>query len=219
MEIELNVTAMSPIHLSSGQADVNVDADVIHDRYGMPYFPGRRFKGLLYESALEVREMAQRSRYDKLLKADIDVLFHHDTDEGDVRLIVPNLYLTDAEEYATLCNAWAELQNKYASLITPQDVLREYTSIRYQTRLVDGVAAKGSLHNMRVVDDGTVFKGILELRGEDASNYLFPLAAAVRNLKVAGLKRNRGFGNIECRMKLLDGSNRTEEDIVREELA
>ncbi|MBQ7478974.1 MAG: hypothetical protein IJT01_08795 [Selenomonadaceae bacterium] len=219
MKIELNVTAKSPIHLSSGQADVNVDADVIHDRYGMPYFPGRRFKGLLYESALEVREMGCRSGYDKLLQGDIDVLFHHDTDEGDVQLIVPNLYLAKEEEYRALCSAWAELQKKYASLLTPQDVLLEYTSIRYQTRLVDGVAAKGSLHNMRVVDDGTVFTGVLELRGEDASGYLFPLAAAVRNLKVAGLKRNRGFGSIQCRMKLMDGSNRTEEDIIREALA
>ena len=78
MKLNFSVEVLSPIHLGSGQADVNVDADVIHDRYGMPYFPGRRFKGLLYESALEVREMGCRSGYDKLLQRDIDVLFHHD---------------------------------------------------------------------------------------------------------------------------------------------
>lgn len=217
MKFELKVKAKSPIHLSSGQADVNVDADVIHDRYGMPYFPGRRFKGLLYESALEVQEMGQRSGYERIMQMDMDVLFHHDTDAGDVQLIVPNLYLAEAEEYREICQGWADLQKRYASIITPQDVLMEYTSIRYQTRLVDGVAAKGSLHNMRVVDAGTVFTGILELTGGEAEAYLLPLALAVRNLKTAGLKRNRGFGSLECSMRLQDG--RTEENIIREALA
>ncbi len=218
MRIELNVKARSPIHLGSGRADVNVDADVMHDRYGMPYFPGRRFKGLLFESALEVREMGLRSGWENLLQADIDILFHHDTDAGNVQLIVPNLYLAKREEYRELCMGWEGLQERYASLITPQDVLAEYTTIRYQTKLTDGVAAKGSLHNMRVVDAGTVFTGVLELVGEDASCYVFPLAAAVRNLKMAGLKRNRGFGSLECTMTLLDGSHRTEDDIIREAL-
>ena len=55
----LYIKALSPLHLGSGQADVNVDAEVIHDDAGLPYFPAKRFKGLLYESALEVAEMSE----------------------------------------------------------------------------------------------------------------------------------------------------------------
>ena len=55
MKIEITVTVVSPLHLGAGTADINVDADIVHDEYGLPYFPGRRFKGLLYESAVEVQ--------------------------------------------------------------------------------------------------------------------------------------------------------------------
>ena len=53
-EFTLEVAALSPLHLGSGRADVNVDAEVLHDRTGLPFFPGKRLKGVIYESALEV---------------------------------------------------------------------------------------------------------------------------------------------------------------------
>ena len=63
MEIEVKIEVLSPIHLSSGQANVNVDAEVMHEANGLPYFPAKRFKGLLYESALEVTEMFESWTY------------------------------------------------------------------------------------------------------------------------------------------------------------
>ena len=67
---------MSPIHLGSGAADVNLDADIIHDEFGLPYFPAKRFKGLLYESAVELEEMFELAGMplDETLVEDI---FHH----------------------------------------------------------------------------------------------------------------------------------------------
>ena len=70
------IEAVSPIHLGSGAADVNLDADIIHDEFGLPYFPAKRFKGLLYESAVELEEMFELAGMplDETLVEDI---FHH----------------------------------------------------------------------------------------------------------------------------------------------
>ena len=68
VEIEL----LSPLHLGSGHQDVIVDAEVIRDRWGMPCFPGKRLKGLLYESALEMAEISQEKWF---TVADVKNLF------------------------------------------------------------------------------------------------------------------------------------------------
>ena len=81
----------------------------------------------------------------------------------------------------------------------PSDVLEEFTSVRYQTQLKDGVVTDGSLHNMRVVNAGVVFRGKVEMTGGD-ERHLQAFALALRNLTAAGLKRNRGFGRIRCSM-------------------
>lgn len=215
MEITLKVETLSPLHLGSGHADVNVDADVVCDAYGMPYFPARRFKGLVYESALEVAEMEERSGLALFGTDALAALFHHGTDASDAQLIFSNLYIAEAGEYRRMQATWAYLEEMYGGLLTPQDLLEEYTSIRYQTRLEDGVAADGSLRNLRVVDAGVTFYGTMELRQGDA--YLPLVAAALRNLKEVGGKRSRGFGRIRCMMELPDG--RTGADILEEVLA
>ena len=50
----LTIKLLSPTMLMSGQGDVNTDSTIIHDRYGIPYIPAKRVRGVLYESALEV---------------------------------------------------------------------------------------------------------------------------------------------------------------------
>ena len=39
MEFLVTVKAITPISLGSGQADVNKDSDVVHDKYGLPLPP------------------------------------------------------------------------------------------------------------------------------------------------------------------------------------
>lgn len=215
MEIQLKVETLSPLHLGSGRADVNVDADVVCDAYGMPYFPARRFKGLVYESALEVAEMEERAGLSLFGTDALAKLFHHGTDASDAQLIFSNLFVAEAAEYRHMQKAWAYLEAMYGSLLTAQDLLEEYTSIRYQTRLENGVAADGALRNLRVVDAGVTFYGTMELVHGDA--YLPLVAAALRNLKEVGGKRSRGFGRIRCTMALADG--RTGGDLIEEVLA
>lgn len=56
---KIKIVAKSSLQLSTNKSDITVDTEVVHDQYGMPYFPAKRFKGLLYESALEMAEISQ----------------------------------------------------------------------------------------------------------------------------------------------------------------
>lgn len=49
-EIAVTIETLTPIHLGSGKADVTIDAEIIHDALSFPYFPAKRFKGLLYDN-------------------------------------------------------------------------------------------------------------------------------------------------------------------------
>lgn len=189
------VETLSPIHLGSGKGDVIVDAEVVHDAVGLPYFPAKRFKGLLYESAMEVVEiMGDEPLFEK---HDVKALFRHGTktDTG-AQIVISNLRL---KNYEAMREEWTYLQNRFPELLQPQDVLEQYTSFRYQTRIdpVTRMAADTSLHNMRVVNKGVIFEGDLSIEnGGEAEGRI--LALALRNLERAGLKRNRGFGKIRC---------------------
>lgn len=196
--ITVCVQLLSPIHLGSGQADVNVDAEVIHDDVGLPYFPAKRFKGLLYESALEVAEMSELSGLNLLQKAELNELFQHGC-EGKTQLVVSNLCLPDYEQ---MHEEWQSFEQNFPSVFQPLDVLEQYTSLRYQTKIdaETGTAADTSLHNMRVVEEGLSFTGELEVIPGSCHAFEI-LALALRNLSQAGLKRTRGFGHIACTME------------------
>ncbi len=198
LRIPVEIELVSPLHLSSGQADVNVDAEVIHDACGVPYFPAKRFKGLLYESALEVVEMSALSGFALLEQSEVDALFQHGQ-QSEEQIIVPDFYLKD---YAGAKQDWEYLQARYPEFIQPEDVLEQYTSIRYQTEIDPntGTAKEHSLHNMRVVESGLKFVGEIRiLQGKQRHQEI--LALALQNLTNAGMKRNRGFGRLVCKMQ------------------
>lgn len=196
--VTVRVQLLSPIHLGSGQADVNVDAEVIHDDVGLPYFPAKRFKGLLYESALEVAEMAELSGLPLFRQQDLDVLFQHGS-TSEQQFIVSNLYLPDYEQ---MHQDWQQLEQNFPTLFQAGDVLAQYTSLRYQTKIdaETGTAADTSLHNMRVIEEGLTFTGTLSIQNGNQQAFTI-LALALRNLSQAGLKRTRGFGHIACTME------------------
>lgn len=196
-EFTISITALSSLHLGSGQADVNVDAEVVHDESGLPYFPAKRLRGLIYESALEVTEMNTPLGSREELKKELDLLFHHGM-QGNTQLIIPNLYMNDYDEMKA---DWEYLLQAYPELFSANDVLDQFTTLRYQTRLdrVTGTAADTTLHNMRVVDEGVIFEGKIEVLNGNAKQFKL-LALALKNLTQAGLKRSRGFGCIDCAM-------------------
>lgn len=204
MEYTLTIHTLSPLCLGSGKADVNVDADIVHDKYGLPYFPGKRLRGLLYESALETVEMAEMCGHAFISRQSVEELFHH-CETSPVRLIVPDLQLKDYEEMA---KEWQYLEEAYPDIIRPKTVLETYSSIRFQTALDEnGLARDTSLRNIRVLDKGLDFTGELTVE-EGKPQHIQALALACSNLRRAGLNRNRGFGQVQCTLnnqkKILD---------------
>ena len=205
-EFEVEIKTLSPIHLGSGGADVNIDSDICRDAFGLPYFPAKRFKGLLYESALEIFEMFELADFDRKNLPNLDKLFnkkYFSDADAETQLIVTNFYIQREKKYKKLCDDWKYLQEKYSAFFSPADVLETFTNVRYQTKLVDGVAEDSSLRNLRVLDSGTNFFGKIILLGGD-EKILTLLALAIKNLSLAGTKRNRGFGKINCSIKFDD---------------
>ena len=188
--------------LMSGQGDVNTDSTIIHDRYGIPYIPAKRVRGVLYESALEVAEMMELSKLDAFTIEDVNVLFNRSTDdrlvEDNPKLVISNLTIAD---YDTVANDIAELQSdkNLKKIFTKDRILGEYTSMRYYTSIVknSGTAREGTLHNSRVLNRNLEFKGHITIDDMTDTERLI-LSCAVRNLTGIGGKRNRGFGRIEC---------------------
>lgn len=195
---EVKIELLSPMHLGAGHADVVTDAEAVRDKYGMPFFPGKRLKGLLYESALEMAEMSAGKWFGV---DDVKKLFAQGNDSvveaSCIR--VGNFYLS---QYEDMCEAWEYLQNKYSGIFTSVDVWESYSELRAQTAIdkKTGTAADGSLRNIRAVEAGTVFEGNIILLGDNDINKSI-VEKALLNLRYAGAKRNRGFGNIKCTVK------------------
>lgn len=207
-EFEVTIKTLSPIHLGSGGANVNIDADICRDTFGFPYFPAKRFKGLLYESAVEIFEMFELADLDKKNLPNLEELFEKKffDEPSDTRLIFSNLYIQPENEYKKICEEWKYLQEKYPAFFNPADVLQTFTSVRYQTKLTDGVAEDSSLRNLRVLDSGINFYGKIVLLG-GGEKILTLLALALKNLSSAGTKRNRGFGKIKCSIDFGEGKD------------
>ena len=196
------IKLLSPTMLMSGQGDVNTDSTIIHDRYGIPYIPAKRVRGVLYESAIEVAEMMELSKLDAFTIEDVNILFNRSTDnqlvEDNPKLAISNLTIAD---YDTVANDIAELQSdkNLKKIFTKDRILGEYTSMRYYTSIVknSGTAREGTLHNSRVLNRNLEFKGHITIDDMTDTERLI-LSCAVRNLTGIGGKRNRGFGRIEC---------------------
>ncbi|WP_296902872.1 RAMP superfamily CRISPR-associated protein [uncultured Megasphaera sp.] len=197
MEYKVQIKTESPLCLNSGKADVNIDTDIVHDAFGLPYFPGKRLRGLLYESAVEVVEMAELCQKSFVTRRTVEELFHRCAD-STVELIIPDFQL---EDYPEMAAEWQYLQKAYGDLIRPESVLETYASIRFQTALdEDGIAKETSLRNIRVLDAPLTFVGKIQVNGGEEKHFQ-ALALALANLRRAGMNRNRGFGRICCSME------------------
>ena len=197
-KMKIEIELLSPLQLSSGREDIIHDSDAVHDSYGVPYFPGKRLKGLLYASALELVEMGA-----KFNKRDIDILFGN---IGETRIRIDNFYLkgrTEAEDAEKIRSSWSYLENKYPEIFNTENVWQSYTEVRHQTKIDEatGTAEDKSLRNMRVVQKGLYFIGdIYLLAGANRINDDESIVEqALLNLRFAGSKRNRGFGRIKCK--------------------
>ncbi|MEQ8171934.1 MAG: RAMP superfamily CRISPR-associated protein, partial [Candidatus Eremiobacterota bacterium] len=177
-----------------------IDTDVVFDETGIPYIPARRIKGCLRDSAMDVKDMFQIAQINFPLN--IEDTFGRVGDEKECSIYFTNLVIKDYEINKQWLNYFTGYK-QYGTLFTTENIVNFFTDIRQQTSIDDktGVAKENSLRTSRFIKKGHKFYG--ELHVEDDIN-IDTLALACMNLRHIGTKRNRGLGEVEC--KLFDGT-------------
>lgn len=201
MDIKVTIQLKSPLQLSSGAADINVDTDVILDEWGLPFIPAKRFRGVLYESALELVEMKEAlgETEGALSRLVLHELFNRGQEESAVSANFEDFHI---KGYEDIVKELRGLAQQYGDVIGRNQIRDAFTSVRYQTAIdaEGGVAKDGSLRNLRVVDNTSFeFVGTIHIDGGNEQHETL-LAASLKNMSAIGFKRNRGFGRITCAM-------------------
>jgi len=179
-----------------------VDADVKHDRLGLPYFSGKTLKGLLVAQCAEILFSLEQIKvknlvdWEKTAKAlfgepgsryrDLGKLRVEDANlPSDLRAAVENEF-SPLESTGNL-NAWGIKQAAYLEALT---ALRTQTAIDMRT----GAPLRNTLRTTRVVLRTTPFVARLEARPALDQREKALLAACVCAFHRLGSKRNRGLG-------------------------
>lgn len=203
--MRLEIECCSPLMLGSGSGRGSfIDSDIVFDKDGIPIFPARRLKGLLRESALEVIEMLEQAGLREFFSPHVvEQVFGSTRNRSAIR--VNNLYLRD---YQQILEGLHYVQQEFPSIVNKDAVMNALTDIRQQTAMENGVAREHSLRTIRVLNPEYQFEGRIELlnmEGSEETETLLALAGL--NLKRAGSGRNRGWGEISCRLYSDDGEN------------
>jgi CRISPR/Cas system CSM-associated protein Csm3 (group 7 of RAMP superfamily) len=183
----LRIETWSPVGVGNGFGSAGIaDREVVADAYGLPFFPGRRLKGLLRDGyrALDVCENLQPCAE--------DILFGRPgaTDAGLLR--IGDATLDGAAELRT----WLR-ENQF---LTSQTVLDAHTVLRQQTKIdqTTGTAAKNTLRIVRCLRAGLRFHAPVAELPESGVRAMALAAAAVQT---AGVSRNRGTGQVKCALE------------------
>lgn len=198
-EYTLVVELISNCLLGSGEGWGSViDNDIVFDRIGLPYFPARRLKGCLRESAEEILEMLESAQLKKYDNNIIKVAFGTSADTEGAKIIFNSLHLPNHQEVASWCR-WGI--QEFSEFISPEILVNSFTSIKQQTAINEqGVADDGSLRTFRVLKKGITFEGKVIMK-EENSEVMNLLALSCANLRHVGTMRNRGYGKVKCCLK------------------
>ena len=212
-KLQVIMELKSPVLPGSGEGLGSlIDADIIYDNYGLPYFPARRFKGLLRESAVEVKEMLELASIQYLLGVGVDDVFGSIGSQKEAPAVFRNLFLTD---YSNIVDWLKWAFEEPESIVSKDTVLDTFTEIRQQTAisLQNGTAEENSLRTVRVLKAGYTFTGGVEFNIADDKLYGL-LALACANLKYIGSNRTRGLGEVVC--SLWDGQANLTQEILED---
>jgi CRISPR-associated protein Csx10 len=132
-------------------------------------------------------------------KLNIEDTFGKQGEEKSCPVYFSNLMIEDYEAN----KEWIKyLSNEYKEILSRDIIIDTFTEIRQQTAINEktGVALPHSLRTIRVIKKGYKFYGDIQVEDEKVID---TLALACINLRRIGTKRNRGYGEVEC--KLFDG--------------
>lgn len=179
-----------------------VDSDVLHDEMGFPYMKGKTLKGKIreefaflcgYETTREkTMRPEDRKAFEKLFgKPDSDI---------DGKLYFSHLQL-DEPLRKFFIGMMQESQGT-ENAIDSEDILESLTSIRSYTAIdyTNGVAKRGSLRRVRMINSGLVFYAELQSVEKLSALEEALLGSAVSLLRYLGSLETRGKGQVDCRL-------------------
>ncbi|MCA0350438.1 MAG: RAMP superfamily CRISPR-associated protein [Chloroflexi bacterium] len=171
-----------------------VDVEVEQDCFGLPYLRGRTLKGLWRE---ECENLIAIHPNGKFLQHECNKLFGIGGSITDASglLYVGDACLPDLVRVA--------IQQAH---LNPHEVLTSLTGVRRQTKIDDkGIADAYTLRAMRVILRTTTFISPITCPALSQAQESILLAGcyALRHL---GTSRNRGRGEVQCRLFAHDGS-------------
>lgn len=188
--MKLIINTKSYLLAGSGEAQALVDTDAVFDKIGLPFIPGKRMKGLLRESALEIQEST--GIYNPLL---LDSIFGSKGNSAS-GISFDNFYLKESQ---ILSNEIKSINNELKTLLSPDKIKRHFSVEVQQNSMEDGVTKQTSLRNYRVVKKANSFEA--SINGDLSEQQKAMLYLAAINLKHIGTRRNRGFGLIDIKVE------------------
>ena len=197
MKTKLRIQLKSDLCAASGEGLGSlIDTDVCYDKYGFPYIPSKRIKGLLREAFMEYLDWEKDSEKRTKLELLEEKLFGVENANNSCDLKIDNAYLMNADK---LIQDIVSVEDKYKKYLTKERIMSLYTDVRYQTAVdrKTGVAKENSLRNIRVVEAGNVFQADLECETEEE---LAVLQKCVKLVQHMGHNRTRGFGEVVCKI-------------------
>src|SRR5690554_5596670 len=147
MKIKLKMELLSDAIPGSGNSLAGViDREISYDKFGFPYIPAKRIKGILRESAEDLQLPQDRIK---------EIFGYRGSDKG-CPLIIDNGLLPKLDELKANLLCYNKEDKK--KTIGKEDVLGFYSYTRAQTTIGDdGVAKEKSLRISRVLKKGLNF--------------------------------------------------------------
>lgn len=191
----LEIKLKSDLCIASGYAYAGlIDTDVCYNRNGIPYIPGKRIKGCLRDVA---KYMFDREEIKKIFGKGDDIAANG--------LIISNAYPAEMKKIDRELTLIKNSNSEYKNYVSQQKVLDIYTRVKSQTAIDDnnGIALSNSLRFMRVVNqysalDGKEMVFYAEIEYENVDDDT--VEKLVKALRHIGMSRNRGLGNVSCRI-------------------
>lgn len=187
-----------------------IDKDIVFDDLGFPMIPGRRIKGCLREHAEVLVHFLEK--HDCLLPGNpltpreaFERVFGKPGGGSHMNEVhFPTLFPEHYQELAEHVQYLMEKKNDRI-LHSRNQVLSCYTSMRYQVRIEDGVAADTTLRNIRCLNQlspaepntrkSLTFSSGIEISDVSIAEWL---ALFCLEFKQLGSLKTRGFGKISC---------------------
>ncbi len=208
---QMKITLLSDLCVADGSVyNSMIDVECVRDRFGLPFIPAKRIKGVLRECAIELKDWGT--------DIDLESIFGKEGEQekqGKLRISDAKL-----EDYQTFLD---EIQsNPKSAIFHPQNVLNTFSYIRTQTSIeyATGVAKKHSLRTMRVLHKGLVFVGNVEIEespgaGQDkeqngSESILNQLEEMCKLFTHFGMARTRGLGDVKVEFIANKGNTKGE---------